>query len=234
MLDHIMKQAATNANRQFEVLSNVSVNVANINTVGYKNTRFEQFLVSDGRLDGVQRVDASPGSIMITKRELDVAIDGFGYMPVTQPDGTTAYTRDGSFSLNSQGYLVTQRGDIVGDGIQIPADHKKIQIKPDGTVEIQTVSRPEFHEVGKISLVRFINPEKLQNIGYNKHLATADAGTPTVDTDSRIKQGNLERSNVNVHHQIDQVLRLNAGVISNMRIIKFADDLYRQSVNLRQ
>jgi flagellar basal-body rod protein FlgG len=234
MLDNIMKLAATNANRQFEVLEKIAINVANINTTGYKNKRFEQYLTNDNLLNGVTRVDVSQGAIRVTRRQLDVAVDGFGYIPVTQPDGTTAYTRDGSFTLNSQGYIITQRGDIVGSGIQIPVDYSDIQIKADGHVLVRTRKEPEFREVGKISLVRFANPEGLKNIGYNKLVAAPESGEAIPDNDSQLKQGCVEQANVNVHTQVDQVLRLNAGLISNMRIIKFADDLYRQSVNLRQ
>lgn len=234
MLDNIMKLAATNANRQFEVLEKIAVNVANINTTGYKNKRFEQYLMPDDQLSGTTRVDTSQGSIRVTKRNLDVAIDGFGYIPVTQPDGTVAYTRDGSLSLNSQGYLTSQRGDIVGGGIQIPVDYSDIQIKPNGDVQVKTKDNPEFKMIGKISTVRFASPESLKNIGYNKLTATPESGEAVVETDSKLKQGCLEQANVNVHTQVDQILRLNAGLISNMRIIKFADDLYRQSVNLRQ
>lgn len=234
MLDHIMKQAATNANKQLEVLDAVTRNVANFNTTGYKNVRFEQYLTPDNRLDGVTRRDDTQGPKMVTRRETDIAIDGFGYIPVTQPDGTVAYTRDGSMTLNSQGYLVNQRGDIVGDGIQLPPDYQHIKIYPDGKVEITTTKNEPPQVVGTIRVVRFNNPEGLKNIGYNKLLATNESGEPFTDPDSRIKQGELERSNVNIYAQIDQVLRLNAGMVSNMRIIKFADDLYRQSVNLRQ
>lgn len=234
MLDIIMKQAATNANRQFEALSSIATNIANINTTGYKNVRFEQYLTPDNRLDGLQRTDESQGSLMTTKRKMDVAVEGFGYIPVTQPDGTVAYTRDGAFTLNSQGYLVTQRGDMVGDGVQLPLNYTDMQIKPDGTISIQTSDNKEWKQIGKLSLSRFINPEGLKSIGYNKLIPTEASGTPTADTDSKLKQGMLEGANVQVHAQIDQILRLNASVISNMRIIKFADDLYRQSVNLKQ
>lgn len=234
MLDNIMKLAATNANRQFEVLEKIAVNVANINTVGYKNRRFEQYLTNDDQLDGVTRTDLSQGSIRVTRRNLDVAIEGFGYIPVTQPDGTTAYTRDGSFSLNSQGYIVTQQGDLIGNGIQVPVDYTEVQITAEGQVRIKTKDNNEFREIDKISLVRFPNAEGLKNIGYNKFVESEASGKPSLDDSSKLKQGCLEQANVNVHTQIDQVLRLNAGLISNMRIIKFADDLYRQSVNLRQ
>lgn len=234
MLDIIMKIAAANANRQYESLENVSLNVANYNTTGYKAKRFEQFLTSDDRLDGVTRVDASKGDYMTTQRELDIAVDGFGYIPLTQPDGTPAYTRDGSFTLNSQGYIVTMRGDMVGEGIKVPINYKKFQFKKDGSVLVQTTDNTNFVPLGKVNLVKFTVPEKLKSVGYNKLVATAESGEALPDTDSHVKQGFLERANVNIHGQIEQVLRLNASLISNMRIIKFADDLYRQSVNLRQ
>lgn len=234
MLDVIMRLAASNASKQFESLGSISNNIANYNTTGYKAQRFEQYLTSDNRLEGAVKVDASKGLAMITKRELDISVDGFGYIPVTQPDGTVAYTRDGSLTLNSKGYIVNHRGDIVADGIQVPIDYEKIQIREDGEVRVKTPKNQDFNVIGKITLAKFSNPEALKNLGYNKLAPTVASGEPITDINSKIKQGTLERSNVSVHMQIDQILRLNASLISNLRIIKFADDLYRQSVNLRQ
>lgn len=234
MLDVIMKLAASNASKQFQSLGSISNNIANYNTTGYKAQRFEQYLTSDDRLEGAVKVDASKGLAMITKRELDISVDGFGYIPVTQPDGTVVYTRDGSLTLNSKGYIVNHRGDIVADGIQVPIDYEKIQIREDGEVRVKTPKNQDYNVIGKITLAKFPNPAALKNLGYNKLAPTADSGEPIADINSKIKQGTLERSNVSVHMQIDQVLRLNASLISNLRIIKFADDLYRQSVNLRQ
>jgi flagellar basal-body rod protein FlgG len=239
MFDSIMRLATTNATRQLQSLADVSVNVANMNTSGYKNKRFEPYLTADNRLDGVTCVDASQGDAMLTQRELDFAIDGPGYLPVTQPDGSVAYTRDGSLALNSQGYLVTQRGDLVGEGIRLPVGYKKVVIKPNGDIKVKTEkntpnNEDDFQPIGKISLVKFPNPEGLKIIGGNKLLASEESGTPRADTGSKIKQAFLERANVEIHAQVGQVLRLNAAIISNIRVIKFADDLYRQSVNLRQ
>ena len=230
-----MKQASTNANRQLEVLGAVTQNIANFNTTGYKAVRFEQYLTPDGRLDGVTRTDPGNGPIAVTRRETDIAIDGFGYLPVTQPDGTVAYTRDGSMSINSQGYMVTPRGDMIADGIQIPADYQSIKITQDGKVSVSRQNNGGNAEiVGQINVVRFANPEGLKIIGGNKLVETTDSGVPQADADSKIKQGCLERSNVNVFFQIDQVLRLNAGLVANLRVIKFADDIYSKAVNLRQ
>lgn len=234
MLDIIMKVAAANANKQFSALEPIVLNIANINTMGYKAKRFDQYLTSDDRLEGVTRVDASQGDRLMTRRELDIAVEGAGYIPVTQPDGRVAYTRDGSFTMDSKGYLVTPKGDLVGNGIQIPSDYHKIAIKENGQILVQTSKRGPFNPIGKLSLVRFANPEGLTNLGNNKLQPSAKSGEPQADDTSQIYQGMLERANINVYGQIEQTLRLNAAAISNMRIIKFADDLYRQSISLRQ
>ena len=234
MLDYIMRVASINANKQFESLENISLNVANYNTNGYKAKRFEQYLSSAGTLGGTVRIDTAKGDLITTKNPLDIGVDGFGYIPVTQPDGTTAYTRDGSFTLSSKGMIVTNRGDVVGEGITVPNNYKQIQIRHDGTVCIQTAASAEFKPIGKIDLVRFTNPEKLTSIGENKLVPSKESGEPMLDKESLVKQGTLERGNVNVYTQVEQILRLNAGLISNMRIIKFADDLYSKAINLKQ
>lgn len=234
MLDYIMRIASANANKQFETLESVSMNVANYNTNGYKAKRFEQFISSAGTLNGSVRVDTGKGNLAITKNPLDIGVDGFGYIPVTQPNGTTAYTRDGSLTLNSKSMLVTNRGDVVGEGIIVPINYQQIQFKQDGTVLVQTPEAADFKPIGKIDLVRFANPEKLTSIGENKLVPTPESGAPTLDTESLIKQGVLERSNVDVHAQVEQILRLNAGLISNFRILKFTDDLYSKATNLKQ
>jgi len=234
MFDGILRVATANANKQFESLESISLNVANYNTNGYKARRFEHYLSNANSLEGSLRVDTSKGNLFLTKNPFDIGVDGFAYIPVTRPDGTTAYTRDGSFTMNSKGMLVTNRGDMVGEGIQIPANYKQIQFRQDGTVLIQTEEDEDYKPIGKIDLVRFANPEKLTDIGDNKLLPSKDSGQPMLDKDSLIKQGFLERSNVDVHAQVEQVLRLNAGLISNMRIIKFTDDLYSKAINLKQ
>ncbi len=234
MLDAIMQLAASNTMKQFESLDKITHNIANFNTSGYKAVRFEQFVNGYNQLDGAQREDYSQGQLMVTNRELDLGINGAGFIPVTQPDGTTAYTRDGSLALNSQGYLVTQRGDMVGSGIQIPADYQKIFVDKTGNVKVTTNFRAAPSVIGKIDLVKFTNPEGLEHIGNNKVIASDKSGDPISDDESLIRQGTLEHANVSVYSQVENVLRLNASVISNLRVIKFSDDIYRQAVNLRQ
>ncbi|MBY0450300.1 MAG: flagellar hook basal-body protein [Cyanobacteria bacterium] len=235
MLQHIMQLASTNGIKALEVLDQVTTNVANYNTTGYKARRFEQYLRPDGVISQTLRVDYTQGSVMVTKRELDIAVKGDGFIPVTQPDGTVAYTRDGSFAKNSQGFLVTNRGDLVGDGIQLPLQYQQILIQPDGAVQARIEGEQTPKLLGKIKLVTFANPEGLKMLGNNKLLATKESGDPSqIKSGFEIKQGCLERTNVNMFHQVDQMLRLNAQMISNLRIVKFSDDIYRQAVNLRQ
>lgn len=234
MIHGIMHLASENGNQQFMVLDRVTQNVANINTTAYKAERFEQYLQPDGRVMGFARKDMTEGQNLITRRELDVAVHGNGYIPVTQEDGLVAYTRDGSFTVGPNGYLYTHRGDLVGNGIKLPPEYQHIDIKENGAVEVIVKHGMKPLEVGKIPLVTFVNPEGLEKIGGNKLIATKDSGQPTWYSEGHFEQGKLERSNVSVTHQIDQVLRLNAGLIANFRMIKFADDIYRQAVNLRQ
>ncbi|MGE0201433.1 MAG: flagellar hook-basal body protein [Candidatus Melainabacteria bacterium] len=234
MIQNIMYHASDNALLQMGHLEKVTLNVANINTSGYKAQRFDQYLEPDGRLDGVTRTDTSQGELMTTNRKLDIAISGPGYLPVTQPDGRVAYTRDGSFAINSEGYLITNRGDMVGSGYQLPADYQEVRIDEDGNISATTSKGVQPVMVGKIALVRFTNAEGLEKLGNNKLAPTAQSGAAELDDRSRIVQGKLERANVNVYEQVDQILRLNAGIIANLRVIRFTDDIFRQAVNLRQ
>ena len=235
MLQQIIHLAGENTLKQFELLDKVSQNIANMNTVGYKGQRFEQYLRGDDVLTGVKRTDFAQGPLMVTQRELDIAIKGPGFIPVTQADGSIAYTRDGSFAKNQEGFLVTNRGDLVGNGIQLPERYERIRIQPDGAVQIFQSGEATPKTVGNIKLVQFANPEGLESVGYNKLLPTQASGFPIeLQNHQSIQQGSLEQANISVMDEISQVLRLNASVISNLRIVKLTDDLMRQSVNLRQ
>jgi len=208
--------------------------MANFNTNGYKGKRFEIYMNENGRLDGSIRTDTSNGPIYNTKRPLDIAINGPGYIPVTKKDGKLAFTRDGSLAVNAEGMLVTTDGAIVGDGIKIPPVYQKIKIEKDGTVIINTKDLEE-KIVGKIPLVTFNNPEGLKCIENNMLLATEESGKPIMLTEhTNIKQGSLERSNVSVYSSVNDVLRINGSLISSVKLIKVIDEFYRQSVNLRQ
>jgi flagellar basal-body rod protein FlgG len=234
MIQNIMDQASDASLRQLKPLDAVTVNFANMQTNGYKAHRFEHYLQQDGVMDSVERVDFSQGDLLMTKRQLDMGIKGQGFIPVTQPDGTVAYTRDGSFRTNQDGFLVTNRGDMVGDGIQIPLEYESILVEPTGEVKIRKKGELDPQLLGKITLVNFSNPEGLKQAGDNKLLATAASGAPSITTNAIFRQGFLEKANFVAFDQIEQVLRLNGVFVANSRMIKFTDDLFRQATSLRQ
>jgi len=231
----IISKSVDNATSQFETLGYITTNVANYNTVGYKNQRFENYLQENGNIQGKLRTDYENGVFMTTKKPTDLAIDGPGFFPVTRSDGLVAYTRDGQFLINSAGYLTTSDGFLVGSGIKIPENYQKLKIAPDGTVSIIPDRDTPAQVLGKIPVITFNNPEGLKSIEGNKLVATTESGSPMLDKDNQeIKQGNLEKSNVNLYNAVNDVLRLNASLIASVRLIKVVDDLYNQSVNLKQ
>ena len=224
-----------NSNAMFESFGYISSNVANLNTNGFKAQRFETYLNVDGSLDGTLRTDYSKGDLVRTARDLDIGIDGAGFVPVTNKDGSVAYTRDCSFAVNAEGYIVSSDGWLVADGIKIPANYEKLKIKPDGTVTVLKKNDTTFETIGKIPLVSFNNPEGLNKLEGNKVAPTKDSGKATLIADhSSIKQGMLEKANVDVFSYVNESLKLNGSLIASTRLVKVVDEIYRQSINLRQ
>ena len=234
-LQGIIAKTVNNTMVEFEKLGYLTSSAANYNTNSYKAVRFENVLQDSGRITGVPRTNYAVGVAAETQRPLDVALTGPGFIPITQKNGSLAFTRDGSFNLNNQGMLVTKSGDIVADGIKIPPVYNKIRIETDGTITVQEEKYTDYKTVGKLPLVAFNNPEGLKVIEGNKVLATENSGTPILMKDHKyVKQGFVERSNVSIFDTVHEVLKLNAGVISGTRLLKLADDMYNQSITLRQ
>lgn len=234
-LQGIIARTVNNTTNEFEKLGYLTSSAANYNTNAYKAVRFENILQDSGRITGVPRTNYAVGVSAETNRPLDVALTGPGFIPITQKDGSLAFTRDGSFALNKEGQLVTKSGDIVADGIKIPPVYNKIRIEPDGNVTVQAERYADYISVGKIPLVAFANPEGLKVVEGNKVLATEQSGNPSLIKDHRyVKQGFVERSNVSIFDTVHEVLKLNAGVISGTRILKLVDDMYNQAISLRQ
>ena len=161
-LQAIIRRGVNNATTQFDRLGYVANNLANFNTNGYKSVRFEQMLNEDGYLSAALRTDYQQGSIRITSNPYDVAINGVGFIPVVSPEGEVAYTRDGAFKQGKDGYLVTTDDWLVGEGIKIPTNCYKFEIKPNGKVIAYDSSTSGPRELGTIPLVRFDNPEGLE------------------------------------------------------------------------
>jgi len=230
-----ISKLVNNSNAMFESFGYISSNVANLNTNGFKAQRFETYMNVDGSLEGTLRTDYSKGGIIKTGKDLDIGIDGAGFIPVTKKDGTVAYTRDGSFAVNSEGYMVTSDGWLVADGIKLPANYDKLKIQPDGTVNVLKSNDSTFEKIGKIPLVSFNNPEGLKKIEGNKVQPSNESGKATLIADhTSIKQGTLEKANIDIYSYVNESLKLNGSLIASARLVKVVDEIYRQSINLRQ
>lgn len=234
-LQGLVSRSVNNVNTMFESLGYITTNVSNYNTNAYKAQRFECYLKEFGLLEGAPRTNYAQGGLMSTENQFDIGIQGVGFIPVTRKDGLVAYTRDGSLGVNKDGYLVTNDGFVVGDGIKIPTNYEKIKIAPDGTVKVIVNKGDDPQIVGKIPLVTFNNPEELKSIDGNKLISNEKTGKPVLLTEhTSIKQGMVERSNVNMYETVNEVLRLNASLIASTRLIKVVDDMYSRSISLRQ
>ena len=183
----------------------ISNNIANVRTTGYKRQRihFQDLLYEHIRRAGTQTSDqntqvpagtfvgsgvktASTGRVMSqgnlspTEKEYDVAIRGEGFFRIQMPDGRTAYSRDGSFDLDSQGRLVTRDGYLVQPGITVPNNATGVSINAQGTVEVTLPGQTAPQQLGQIQLSRFINKVGLESIGDNLFVETAGSG-PAID-----------------------------------------------------
>ena len=231
----IIRRSINNATNQFDKLAHVGNNLANYNTSGYKCVRFEQMLKESGYIEGAIRTDSKQGSLRLTNNPYDIAIDGAGYIPVTSPDGEIQYTRDSSFKKAADGYLYTLDDWLVGDGIKIPPNCYKFQVKPNGDVISYDNAGSPGEKVGRIPLVTFDSPEDLEQGINNKMVPTKESGEAKLTMNhDRFKQHFSENSNTNIYAEVNEMLRLNASMIASMRLLKVADDMYNKGINIRE
>lgn len=236
---------------QLDVITN---NLANVATNGFKRSRavFEDLLYQTLRQPGAQNTQEnqissglqigtgvrtvatervfSQGSLQQTGNSFDMAIQGNGFFQVEQPDGTTAYTRDGSFQIDSEGNMVTASGYPLADNINIPADALTVTIGKDGTVSVVQAGAAAPIEVGAIQLATFINPGGLQAIGENLFVETGSSGVanpvqPGFDGAGVINQGYVETSNVNVAEELVSMIVTQRAYEINSRAIQTSDQM---------
>lgn len=231
----IIRKSVNNVTNQWDKLGNIANNLANYNTTGYKGISFEQMLNEDGYLSGAIRTNYQTGSTRITSNPFDVALTDVGFIPVVSPEGQVAYTRDGAFKQGKGGYLTTADDWIVGEGIKIPANCYKFEIKANGdVVAFDSAMSPE-KKLGNIPLVRFDNPEGLEPTGMNKLVPTEDAGeAKLVKNPDCFLQNNLESANVNMYSSVNDMLRMNASMLASMQVLKVVNDMYNKAINIRE
>lgn len=234
-LQGIISKCTYNALTQWERLGYVANNFSNLNTKGYKSERFEQYLTEDGYLKGAIRTDFRQGSLQVTSNPYDIAIDGQGFIPVFSKTGEVAYTRDGAMKQGKDGYLVTTDGWIVGNGIKIPSNAHRFEIKPNGEVFAYEKGNPKGKKLGTIPLVVFDNPEGLDLKDMNKLVPTDESGEPRlVKKHERIVQNQIENSNVSLFGSVTDMLRLNASMLASTKMMKVIDEMYNKSINIRE
>lgn len=242
-----------------EVISN---NVANMRTTGYKRQRadFQDLLYQNLRRMGTQTSSAgtivptgvqigsgvktaatarimSQGNVEQTGKELDVAIRGEGFFQIELPDGTTGYTRDGSFERDANGTLVTIDGYSILPGIAIPEDSRDITIATDGTVQVIDGGGATVN-LGQLQIARFVNKSGLEAIGDNLFLETEASGAAQTDNPGNngfgdLQQGFLEMANVDAVTEIADLISAQRAYEMNSRVIKAADEMYSTTTNLR-
>jgi flagellar basal-body rod protein FlgG len=176
------------------------------------------------------------GNIEQTGNSLDLAIQGRGFLQVTQPDGTIAYTRDGSLHMDQNGQVVTANGYAVDPAITIPANAQSITIGSDGTVSITLPGQAAPQQVGTVQLADFINPAGLQPNGDNLYLETASSGSPQIGQPGlnglgTLSQGALESSNVNVVEQMVDMIETQRTYEMNSKAISAADQMLQFLTN---
>ena len=231
----VVRKSINNATMQFEKLGYVANNLANYNTAAYKTSSFEQLLREDGSVDGAIRTNALQGSIRTSLNPYDIAISGEGYIPVVSPDGEIQYTRDGALKRGENGYLVTVDDWMVGDGIKIPANSYKFEIRPNGDVMNYDNQGSLPEKIGTIPLVQFDCPEELEQGHNNKMVYNEQSGAPKVIKNSEnIRQYATEVSNTNIFDEMNDLMRLNTSMIASMNLMKVADDMYNKSINIRE
>lgn len=231
----VVRKSINNATMQFEKLGYISNNMANYSTPAYKTNRFEQIMREDGYVDGAIRTNAAQGDIRISKNPYDIAISGEGYIPVVSPDGEVQYTRDGSLKRGAGGYLVTTDDWMVGDGIKIPANSYKFEIRANGDVYNYDKAGSLPEKIGTIPIVQFDSPESLEQGHNNKMVVTEDSGAPRiVKGEENIRQYATEISNTNIYDELNDLMRLNTSMIASLNLMKVANDMYEKAINLNQ
>ncbi len=244
--------AATGMKAQQLFLDNVSNNLANINTTGFKRSQvnfqdllYEKKFIAGSESaqgfeipsgiqmgGGVRPISTSKvftqGNQQTTNRTMDLAIQGNGFFQISRPDGTIAYTRDGAFELNSKGEIVTTEGLPLTPSITIQ-DAKEISIGTDGTVFIKG-SDNTLQNVGQIMLANFPNPAGLDSLGRNMYAETVASGAPVVSVPGEqgtgeIYQGALENSNVETVTELVNLITAQRAYEINSRAIKASDEM---------
>ncbi|MGX2030230.1 MULTISPECIES: flagellar basal-body rod protein FlgG [Methylocaldum] len=252
--------AKTGLDAQQTHMSVISHNLANVNTTGFKKERalFEDLLYQNVRQVGAQSTQNTTlpsglqlgtgvrtvatekihtqGNIQQTGNSLDIAINGRGFLQILMPNGDLAYTRDGSFKLDSNGQIVTNGGNPLEPAMTVPQGALSVTIGNDGTVSVLEPGNPTPNVIGEIQLADFINPTGLEPIGENLYRESVSSGAPIVgvpgeDGIGKLVQGSLETSNVNVVEELVNMIETQRAYEMNSKAIATTDEMLGFATN---
>lgn len=255
--------AATGMSAQQLRVEVISNNLANMSTTGYNPRRAEfsdlfyqqmtrpgTIAASDGTAipAGVQiglgvrpaavSVQLAQGALVNSGGDLDLAVDGFGYLEVTLPSGVSGYTRDGGLKRSADGLIVSSDGFPVVPGITIPEEARTLAINAEGEVYAYFTDQVQPQLIGQFTLVGFANEKGLEAMGSNLFLETAASGAAQVDVPGQnglgtIRQGYLEESSVDAVREITELIKAQRGYEMNAKVITAADQMLGATVQVR-
>jgi flagellar basal-body rod protein FlgG len=248
-----LRTSASGMKAQQMMVDTIANNLANVNTTGFKRSRvsFEDVLYET--LEGARTVNPqdaqtiapvqigkgvrlaailrlhSQGAPEQTGRPLDLTIEGDGFFQVQKPDGSTAYTRDGSFTVSDTGAIVTNGGYKLVPNVSLPQDAQDITISPSGIVSATSGSGTPI-DLGRVELARFVNPSGLISLGENLYAETAASGQPVTGFPQeqgfgRVLQGMLESSNVEIVQEMTDMIAAQRAYEINAKAIKAGEDM---------
>lgn len=242
---------------RMEVISN---NLANVDTTGFKSSRasFQDLVYQNVKQPGGNTTEQtqSPSGLMLgtgvrvvgteklftqgnlsqTGNALDVAIQGRGFLQVSMPDGSVAYTRDGSLHMDQNGQLVTANGYPLNPSITLPPNAQAVTIGTDGTVSVTLPGQAAPSQVGTLQMADFVNPAGLQPTGDNLYVETASSGSPQTGQPGlngmgTVQQGSLETSNVNVVEALVNMIETQRAYEMNSKAISATDGMLQDLTN---
>ena len=247
--------SATGLDSQQRSMDIISHNLANVSTTGYKREQgvFQDLMYQTLRQPGAQVGDANQlptglqigtgvriaatqrlftqGNLSHTGEELNIAIDGRGFLQVELPDGTEAYTRDGMLNVDQNGLITTAGGYVLQPPITVPDNALSLSIGKDGTVSVTQPGAAGVNvQIGQLQLATFINPTGLQSIGENLYLETDASGPPNLlqpglDGAGVILQKYVETSNVNVAEELVKMIITQRAYEMNSKSIQTEDEM---------
>jgi flagellar basal-body rod protein FlgG len=262
-MNRALRTAATGMAAQQLNVDLIAHNLANVNTTGFKKSRPEfqdlmyqtlktseisenanvqeaiEIQIGNGTAPVATLKSFSQGDITPTSNPLDVAIHGEGFLQIRRPDGTIAYTRDGSFKMSPEGTLVTSQGYIVEPGISFSTETTNISISSDGIVEATAVGENAPAKAGQFEMAKFVNPAGLTPIGNNLFVESAASGKPILGTAASegfgdLQQGSLESSNVDIVEEMVNMIVAQRAYEINSKTIKTVEDMLALANNLQR